>query len=142
MSGVDFSDPAMIASLAAALEAAGVDGIDIEQGERKVRIVVERGVPGRAPEVDASQPPPATAHADFVAAPIAGFFCSGHPASGALPFELPREVVPGDTLAFVRIGPVLLPVRASKTGVLTRSMAENGSLVGYGDPLFAIEPSP
>ncbi|URK86090.1 acetyl-CoA carboxylase (plasmid) [Rhizobium sp. RCAM05350] len=142
MSGVDFSDPAVIASLAAALEAAGVDGIDIEQGTHKVRIVVERGGPGGVSQVDASQPAPATAEACFVAAPIAGFFCSGHPASVVPPFQLPREVVSGDTLAFVRIGPVLLPVRAPKTGVLTRFVAENGSLVGYGDPLFAIEPSP
>lgn len=142
MSGVDFSDPAVIASLAAALEAAGVDGIEIDQGTRKVRIVVERGVPGGVTQVDASQPTPATIHAGFVAAPIAGFFCSGHPASVAPPLKLPREVVSGDTLAFVRIGPVLLPVKAPESGVLTRFVAENGSLVGYGDPLFAIEPSP
>lgn len=142
MSGVDFSNPGVIASLAAALEAAGVDGIDIEQGTRKVRIVVDRGIPGRVSQVDESQPTPATAHAGFVAAPITGFFCSGHPASVVPPLELPREVASGDTIAFVRIGPVLLPVWAPKTGVLTRFVAENGSLVGYGDPLFAIEPSP
>jgi biotin carboxyl carrier protein len=142
MSGVDFGDPAVIASLAAALEVAGVDGIEIEQGARKVRIVVEHGVLGAVSQVNASQHNPATAHSSAVKAPMAGIFCRDHPAFFTPPSELPREVVLGDTLGFIRVGPVLLPVKASGTGILTQSLAGDGSLVGYGEPLFEIEPRP
>lgn len=133
MSGIDFSDPETIAFLAAALEAAGVDGIEIDQRARRVRIIVERGAPHQSSR---------TAQSSVATAPIAGIFCRDHPATIAPPFELPREVVSGDMLGFVRVGPVVLPVRASETGVLTRFAAEDGSLVGYGDPLFEIEPRP
>ncbi|MBP1860348.1 acetyl-CoA carboxylase [Rhizobium herbae] len=142
MSRVNFGDPAVIASLAAALEAAGVDGIEIEQDARKVRIVIERGILGAVPQVDASQHSSAATHAISVAAPTAGLFCSAHPASVAPPLELPREVVPGEMLGFIRVGPILLPVKASGTGILMRSLAGDGSLVGYGEPLFEIEPCP
>jgi biotin carboxyl carrier protein len=142
MSGVDFSDSAVIASLAAALEAAGVDGIEIEQGARKVRIVVERGVLGAVPQAEASQQNPAMIHLSTVAAPMAGIFAERHPASVATPFEPPREAVFGETLGFIRVGPVLLPVRASETGLVTRTLPGDGCLVGYGDPLFEIEPRP
>lgn len=142
MSGIDVSDPETIAFLAAALEAAGVDGIEIDQGTRRVRIIVERGVSRAVPHVETPHPSSRTAQSSAATAPIAGIFCRDHPATIAPPLALPREVVSGDTLGFVRVGPVVLPVRASETGVLTRFAAEDGSLVGYGDPLFEIEPRP
>lgn len=142
MSMVDFSDPDTIASLAAALQVAGIDGIEIEQPARKVRIVVERGALRAAPQVKAPHQSSRTTQSGVVTAPIAGIFCIHHPASVASPFELPREVVIGDTLGFVRVGTVLLLVRAFQTGVLTRYVTADGSLVGYGDPLLEIEPRP
>jgi len=142
MSRVDFGDPAVIASLAAALETAGVDGMEIAQDARTVRIVIERGGLGAVVQVDALRPSPAATPAISVAAPLAGLFCGAHPASFAPPLELPREVVTGDMLGFIRIGPILLPIKASGTGTLMRSLAGDGSLVGYGDPLFEIEPRP
>lgn len=42
MSEIDFSDPAVLAALSAALTQAGVDGIEIEQPRGKLRIVVEK----------------------------------------------------------------------------------------------------
>jgi len=142
MSRVDFSDPAVIASLAAALEAAGVDGIEVEQRGRKVRIVVEQEVPGTAWRVKALHTPSRTVQPGKVAAPMAGVFCSDHPASSALSLALPLEVAAGEPLGFIRIGPILLPVKAETPGVLTRRIAEDGALVGYGDILFEFEPRP
>lgn len=141
MSGVDFSDPEAIAFLAAALEAAGVAAIEIDQPGRKLRIVVENGVPGMSSQVETSQQSqrPQTR---AVTASIAGIFTHDHPTFVALPVESPREVVAGDTLGFIRVGPILLPVKAPETGILMRSVTEDGLLVGYGDPLFEIEPRP
>jgi biotin carboxyl carrier protein len=142
MSMVDFSDPATIALLAAALQTAGVDGIEIDQPARKVRIVVERGAPGAAPRVQVSQPNSPVAQSGALTAPMAGVFGSRHPGSVASTSGFPRVVAVGETLGFVRVGPVLLPVRTSEAGVLTRSVVADGSVVGYGDPLFEIEPRP
>jgi biotin carboxyl carrier protein len=142
MSVVDFSDPATIAFLAAALQAAGIDGIEINQPGRKLRIVAGRDAPGAAPLVQIVQTTSRAAQSDKVTAPMAGVFGSHHPASSAPPSEPPLEVAAGDTLGFIRIGSILLPVKAVKPGVLTRRVAEDGSVVGYGDPLFEFEPRP
>jgi biotin carboxyl carrier protein len=140
MSGVDFSDPAVIASLAAALDAAGVDGIEIEQRARNVRIVVERRTSRIAPQIAASQQSHAAIRPSTVAAPMAGIFADRHPAAVAPALAVLADVALGDTLGFIRVGPMLLPVKASATGILTGVLAGVGRLVGYGDPLFEIEP--
>lgn len=143
MSRVDFSDPAVIASLTAALEAAGVDGIEIEQCGSKVRIVVEQELPGAARRVKTSHTTPSrTVQPGNVSAPMAGVFCSDHPALPVRSSGFPLEVGTGDPLGFIRIGPILLPVKAGTPGVLTRRIAEDGALVGYGDTLFEFEPRP
>jgi biotin carboxyl carrier protein len=141
MSGMDFSDPAVIASLVAALEAAGVDGIEIEQHGCKVRIVVDHEVPGTARRFKTSTPS-RTMQPGNVVAPIAGVFCSDHPAVAVRSPGSPLEVEAGEPLGFIRIGPILLPITAATPGVLTRRIAEDGALVGYGDPLFEFEQRP
>ena len=130
MSDINFTDPAVIAALSAALTAAGVDGIEIEQRHQKLRIVVERN--GAASVlVDAAKASETT----VAKAQLAGVFTHSRTVSGSLP----RNVATGEILGFIRIGPVLLPVKASKAGVLTRVLADNDALVGYGAPLFEIE---
>ncbi len=142
MSAVDFSDPATIAFLAAALQAAGVDGIEIEQSTRKVRIVVERDAPGAAPLVQTLQTSPGATQLEVVTAPMAGIFGANHPESPAPSSKPPRKVAAGETLGFIRIGSVLLPVKATQPGMLTGRVAKDGTVVGYGDPLFEIELRP
>jgi biotin carboxyl carrier protein len=142
MSRMDFSDPAVIASLTAALEAAGVDGIEIEQRGHRLRIVVDHEVLGGARLVETAHTPSRAVQSAKIVAPMAGVFCSDHPASAAPPLALPFEVEAGEPLGFIRIGPILLPVKAETPGVLIRRIAGNGSIVGYGDPLFEFEPRP
>ncbi len=139
MTAVDFSDPATIAFLAAALEAAGVGGIEIDRPGRKLRIVVGRDAPVAAPLVQTMQET-SGAVSEKVAASIMGVFHSHHPAAATAPSALPLEVASGEIVGFLRIGSILLPVNATKTGVLTRRLAEDGSVVGYGDHLFEYEP--
>jgi biotin carboxyl carrier protein len=69
---------------------------------------------------------------------MAGRFHVEHPASAA-PQDLPRSVSEADIVGFVGVGHILLPLRASRSGVLTRLLAEPGAPVGFGDPLFEIE---
>jgi hypothetical protein len=138
MSAIDFSDPATIAFLTDALTAAGVEGLEISRPGGQLRIVIsgEGGARIDLQEATPRAPGPAPV---IVKAPIAGYFCAEHPAAAAAPQTLPRSVSGADILGFVRIGHVLLPLRAGYSGVLTRRLAEPGALVGFGDPLFEIE---
>lgn len=137
MSAIDFSDPATIAFLTDALTAAGVKGLEISRPDGQIRIVVS----GEGGACISTQLAPRRASGSapvVVKAPLAGHFCAEHPAAAA-PQTLPRSVSAVDLLGFIRVGHVLLPLRAGHSGVLTRLLAEPDALVGFGDPLFEIE---
>ncbi|MBY5542084.1 acetyl-CoA carboxylase [Rhizobium leguminosarum] len=136
MSAIDFSDPATIAFLTEALTAAGVDGLEISRPGGQLRIVVAGKDGARISSTGATPPAPGSASA-VVRAPMAGRFCLEHPIS-ATPQNLPRSVSDLDIVGFVGVGHILLPLRAGRSGVLTRLLAEPGALVGFGDPLFEI----
>ncbi|MBY5435837.1 acetyl-CoA carboxylase biotin carboxyl carrier protein [Rhizobium leguminosarum] len=142
MSAIDFSDPATIAFLTEALMAAGVDGLEISRPGGQLRIVVAGkdgariSSTGATPRASGLAPGFASA---IVKAPMAGHFCVEHPATSAAPQNLPRSVSDADIVGFVGVGHILLPLRAGRSGVLTRLLAEPGAVVGFGDPLFEIE---
>jgi biotin carboxyl carrier protein len=127
MTDINLSDPAVIGAISEALTQAGVDGIEIERGAQKLRIVVERDGTSTVTAARATE-------TSLAKAPLAGVF-------QAIDGPLPRHVAAGDTLGFVRVGPIVLPVKAAKAGMLIRTLAEKDRLVGYGDPLFEIEPN-
>ncbi|PDT10302.1 acetyl-CoA carboxylase [Rhizobium sp. M1] len=134
MSAIDFSDPATIAFLTDALTAAGVEGLEISRPDGQLRIVTSGEGGAQVAVLRAPGSPPVV-----MKAPLAGHFCAEHPAAAATPQTLPRSVSDADLLGFIRVGHVLLPLRAGRSGVLTRLLAEPGALVGFGDPLFEIE---
>ncbi|MBY5323377.1 acetyl-CoA carboxylase biotin carboxyl carrier protein [Rhizobium leguminosarum] len=141
MSAIDFSDPATIAFLTEALTAAGVNGLEISQPGGQLRIVVAGKGGARISSTEATPRAPGLAPGSasaVVKAPMAGRFCVEHPAS-ATPQKLPRSVSDADIVGFVGVGHILLPLRAGRSGILTRLIAEPGALVGFGDPLFEIE---
>ncbi len=141
MSAIDFSDPATIAFLTEALTAAGVNGLEISRPGGQLRIVVAGKDGARISSTEATPPAPGFAPgftSAVVKAPMAGRFCLDHPAS-AVPQKLPRSLSDADIVGFVGVGHILLPLRAGRSGILTRLLAEPGALVGFGDPLFEIE---
>ncbi|CAN7650525.1 acetyl-CoA carboxylase [Neorhizobium sp. LjRoot104] len=138
MSNIDFSDPAMIAALTEALTEAGVDGLEISGPGGRLCLVVSNG---KGPHVRVTGDAGAkTASAVTIKAPIAGWFCAIHPSVSEETETLPRRVSDKDVVGFIRIGSVLLPVSAGRSGLLARRLAEPGALVGFGDALFEIEP--
>jgi biotin carboxyl carrier protein len=141
MSAIDFSDPATIALLTEALTAAGVDGLEISRPGGQLRIVVAGKGGARVSSSEATPRAPGSASA-VVKAPMAGRFCVEHPADSAAPQKLPRSVSDADIVGFIGVGHILLPLRAGRSGVLTRLLAEPGAPVGFGDPLFEIELQP
>ncbi|MBY3203520.1 acetyl-CoA carboxylase [Rhizobium laguerreae] len=137
MSAIDFSDPATIALLTEALTAAGVDGLEISRPGGQLRIIVAGKDGARISSTGAT--PRALGFASVIMkAPMAGRFCVEHPTS-TTPQNLPRSVSNADIVGFVGVGHILLPLRAGRSGVLTRLLAEPDALVGFGDPLFGIE---
>ncbi|MBY5416335.1 MULTISPECIES: acetyl-CoA carboxylase biotin carboxyl carrier protein [Rhizobium] len=141
MSAIDLSDPATITFLTEALTAAGVNGLEISQPGGQLRIVVAGKGGARISSTEATPRAPGLAPGSasaVVKAPMAGRFCVEHPAS-ATPQKLPRSVSDADIVGFVGVGHILLPLRAGRSGILTRLIAEPGALVGFGDPLFEIE---
>lgn len=135
MSTLDLSDPVTIAALTDALTAAGVDGLEITGRDGHLRIVIATNK-----SIQLDRAPVQKAHsAVLVKAPMAGIFCPSNTSSNE-PAPIPRKVSADDVIGFLRIGPVLLPVAAGRHGSLTKLLAETNALVGFGDPLFEIEP--
>ncbi|MBB2708573.1 acetyl-CoA carboxylase (plasmid) [Rhizobium sophoriradicis] len=138
MSAIDFSDPATIAFLTDALTAAGVRGLEISRPDGQLRIVL-LGEGGARISAQVAPRRASDSAPVVVTAPLAGHFCAEHPAAAVTPQTLPRSVSDADVLGFIRVGHLLLPLRAGRSGVLTRLLAEPSALVGFGDPLFEIE---
>ncbi|MGY5776132.1 acetyl-CoA carboxylase [Rhizobium sp. LEGMi135b] len=139
MSAIDFGDPSTIAALADALTAAGVDGLEISRPGGNLRIVVSKAGGAQISRTGKAQPEPATS-VTVVKAPMAGHFYPLHPSDSNGAERLPRTVSGQDVIGFIRIGSVLLPIPAGRSGLLARRSVESETLVGFGDPLFEIEP--
>jgi len=80
---------------------------------------------------------------DFVkiTSPLIGTFYRA-PSPTSPPFvEIDREVKEGDTLCIVEAMKVMNKIKAEKSGVIKKILAENGKIVEYGQLLFLIEPT-
>ena len=102
------------------------------------RRVVASG--GEVFEVDqtAEQPVgPAPRRPETITAPHIGLFLPEHPSS-TRGTALPRLVRRGETIGYLKAGALLRPVVAPSDGVLSRQLAPEGALAGYGTPLFEL----
>lgn len=135
----------------------GISELEITEGEGKVRIVKSpygpaglqfpmplAGAAAAAP-VAAAVPPPAPAAAPeppaghMVKSPMVGtFYRSAQP--GAEPFvSVGSEVKEGDTLCIIEAMKLMNEIEADKSGTIKAVLADNGSPVEFGQPLFVIE---
>lgn len=131
-----------------------VSELEITEAEGKVRIVKSSGAPlmvqhpgmvmqavpaavvaAPAPAVEVVQAP--TGHA--VKSPMVGtFYRSASP--GAKPFvEVGSVVKEGETICIIEAMKILNEIEADKSGIVIKSLCENGQAVEYGQPLFLIE---
>ena len=70
-----------------------------------------------------------------ILARTAGIFLWRHPADRSLAVW-PRRVRRGDVIGWLKIGPLLEPVRAHEDALVRRPKLFDGTLAGYGDRLF------
>lgn len=134
----DYSNPKIIAELSARLQERGLSAIEITTQDGQLKI--ETSTIETSPRAQNSSPVQsvsfAQTHDVLAQAPIAGIFLNTHPMREDKMIEKGQSVAKGDMLAFIRVGPVLVPVVAEKAGTLNAFAAEAGSLVGYGSALL------
>jgi len=89
-------------------------------------------VPPRPPTAAASR------KTTVVTAPSVGVLLHRHPQREAALAPVGTRARAGQPLALLQIGMLLLPVPAPRDGVVTRHVAADRAIVGYGDPVVEL----
>jgi len=145
-------DGALLRELAELLSANELTEIEVEDGDRKIRVRREAApvmayahAPAAAPVVPAAAPAsaaeavPAAAPVDAVKSPMVGTaFLSPEP--GAKPFiAVGAPVKQGDTLMIIEAMKVMNPILAPKAGKITQILVGDSQPVEFDQPLVVIE---
>ena len=144
---VDFD---LVRELAELLDATSLTEIEVEHGDRKIRVARKPGAQA-APQYYAPAPQPAPAAASPVEAapaavsvnavksPMVGtVYLSSEP--GTEPFiKVGATVKAGDTLVIVEAMKVMNPITAPVAGTVKAVLVENSQPVEYDQPLVVIE---
>jgi acetyl-CoA carboxylase biotin carboxyl carrier protein len=144
-------DAALVQELAELLSANQLTEIEVEDGDRKIR-VARHPAPAAAPAVAAVAPAapmhaPAAAATPAAAEDVAGnaikspmvgtVYLSAEP--GAAPFvEVGKAVSAGDTLLIVEAMKVMNPITAPSGGVIKKVLVSDGQPVEFDQPLVVI----
>ena len=149
--GIDV-DTALVRELAALLAETGLSEIEVEDGERKIR-VARATAPAAAQIVHAPSPPAAAAPTP---APGAGDQSSAPETAGALTspmvgtvylaaepgtpnfVSVGDQVKEGQTLVIIEAMKVLNPIAADKAGTIKAVLVDNAQPVEFGQPLVVI----
>ena len=150
-------DPAFVRALAELLDDTGLTEIEVEDGERKVRVArtaaavsyaaapvaaapvaAPAAAAAAAPTAAAPAAPPADPHADAVKSPMVGsVYLSPEP--GAPVFAaVGSQVTAGDTILIIEAMKVMNPITAPASGTLVAMHVENSQPVEFDQPLFTI----
>ena len=123
-----------IAELARMLDGTAITALTLTEGDETLTLRRDAA----APLLPAAAPNPAPG--TVVTAPCPGIFLLRHPLRTE-PLAVPgQEVALGAVLGLLRAGPLLLQVTAPEAGTLLAVEAADGALVGYGTPLFRLDP--
>ena len=143
-------DAALVRELAAMLDEADLNEIEVEDGQRKIKVVRHQRFPtgmgfvGNESYTPAAAPAtaeaaPAKAPVDAVKSPMVGTaFLSPEP--GAKPFiTVGGAIKQGDTLMIIEAMKVMNPILAPKTGKITQILIADSQAVEFDQPLVVIE---
>ncbi|WP_025038711.1 hypothetical protein [Bradyrhizobium sp. DOA9] len=90
--------------------------------------------------IEAATAAVATVPTQVIRAPVPGIYLDRHPLRSQPSAAVGAEVAAGTPLAFLQIGPLLLPVPAPEVGLVVEKFAEHGATVGYSAPLIGLQP--
>lgn len=145
-------DTKLVRELAELLAETGLTEIEVEDGDRKVRVARGGGVVMAAPQAA----PLAAVHAAAAAAPVPEPTDTGADVAGALkspmvgtayltpepgaqPFvKVGDSVSEGQTLLIIEAMKVMNPIAADKAGTIKSILVENAQPVEYDQPLVVI----
>jgi len=150
-------DLGLIRNLADILEDAGLSEIEVEEGDRKVRVArgggsslvapVGAAVPA-AVSTPASAPAPALTaaaeeaatdnHADAQKSPMVGTAYLAPEPDAASFISVGDVVAKGDTLLIVEAMKVMNPITAETAGTIKAILVENGQAIEFDQPLVVI----
>ncbi|MCM8730778.1 acetyl-CoA carboxylase biotin carboxyl carrier protein [Hephaestia sp. GCM10023244] len=149
-------DVDLVRQLAEMLDSTGLTEIEVEDGDRKVRIARTAAAaapvqyaaapampaPAAAPAAAApaaEAPAAAAVGANAVRSPMVGtVYLASEP--GAKPFSsVGQTVAAGDTLVIVEAMKVMNPIVAPSAGVVKAVLVENGQPVEFDQPLVVVE---
>ena len=148
-------DTALVKELAELLSSNELTEIEVEDGDRKIKVKREGApmmayAPAPAPPAPAAAPPaaaaattaesaPAATPADAVKSPMVGTaYLSPEP--GAKPFIAPgQSVKAGDTLLIIEAMKVMNPIPAPKGGKIAQILIGDAQPVEFDQPLVVIE---
>jgi len=151
-------DVDLVRQLAEMLDATGLTEVEVEDGDRKIRIARKAAAapavhyapapaPAPAPATHVASLPssdpapaaPAADHANAVKSPMVGTaYLAAEP--GAAPFSsIGKQVAAGDTLLIVEAMKVMNPITAPSAGTIKAILVENGQPVEFDQPLIVVE---
>lgn len=146
-------DVGLVRQLAELLDTTQLTEIEVEDGDRKIRVARKVSQGGAAPQIHYAPPPAASplappsvgvaaepaSFANAVKSPMVGTaYLSAEP--GAAPFAaIGRTVQAGDTLLIVEAMKVMNPILAPAAGTVTAVLVENGQPVEFDQPLVVVE---
>ena len=141
-------DSALLRELAELLAANDLSEIEVEDGDRKIKVrrdaapvMAYAPAPQAAPPAaaPAAESAPAAPPVDAVKSPMVGtVFLSPEP--GAAAFVSPGQAVKeGDTLMIIEAMKVMNPILAPKGGKITQILIADSQAVEFDQPLVVIE---
>lgn len=127
-----------IRQLVADLTAAGLSGAEIDKPGFKLSL--KRGVAAeysRSTEALENQTEP---DALQIKATGVGRWLDAHPDDGIVLAPVGSDIQAGQLVAFMGVGPLLLPVRSQHAGQVCSLLVANDTTVSYGQPLISLLP--
>ena len=148
-SGMDV-DTKLVRELADMLSETGLTEIEVEDGERKIRVARGGVAIPMAAAAPAAHPPAAAAapgasaesaaadHSDALKSPMVGTVYLAADPSAANFVKPGDNVAVGDTLLIVEAMKVMNPITAETAGTVKAILVENGQPIEYDQPLVVI----
>jgi len=132
-----------IQQLVAWLEASGMRSLYLNRPGECLRLKVPGSNPARVADPDgvSGRSTPAAAGAKPVAlAEAAGIFLAAHPMRNAPFVKIGDTVRKNDVVGLLKTGLIYAPVTAPIEGVVSKIVATNGAMIGFGSPVLELDP--
>ena len=145
-------DSKLVRELAELLDETGLTEIEVEDGDRKIKVArhaaavhmsaaptVSAAAPAPSPAVPlAAAAPEPTVDANALKSPMVGTcYLSAEPGSAAF-ITVGQQVKAGDTLLIIEAMKVMNPITAAAAGTIKAILVENAQPVEYDQPLVVI----